>query len=797
MKLLSRFIWLIVGISAIVFIGIAIFQMRASNEFELIKESISDEYDVQVDKMLAPEPYGKGMASYVKDICEDSDSHRFLTLESHGNLDVPITLQTDFLKFYNVDAVWILKANGDIFYFNSDSEISETNVDLPLKEVPTKVTGDLSVFYGNIDQKTICFNGAAITNTSGQKIGYVVIAGLIDKEWIADKYESSINNSVVTVVPADAALPEIDRRTIRITRDFNALDGQKVATLNVELHLPFLSLWDKTNATDRWLMIGSIVIIVFFLIVFMSIWVISPLRKISFSLQKGDSEDIQPLIKGSSEMGEVARMIKDYHQKNDELEASESIKRHIIEQAQVGIIIAEEESGVIITANPYACQLIEALEDAVAGNIIANFLAPQENKEDQKEGFESTLINSKGENMPVLRTSTKMVMDGKNVVMDTFVDLSEIKTLQDKLAEEKKKLSLAVQNSGLVFCEYDFKADELSLDPEWQFLTKGESKHVGTNLINNIYESDRKKVTDNFSALESGVKDTLAAEFRVHHPNRGIIWLSVTILITKRDEEHKPRLLIGLMQDITERIAVQQELIKAKEKAEESDRMKSSYLGNMSHKIRTPLNTIVGFANLLTEEELEAEQKENFINIIRNDTEQVLHLIDDMINLAKIDAEQYKLDIKATNINKMLNGLADYYKAHDKTETIKFNVKTMLEDGKDIVQADEEKVHQALDNLLNNAFKFTTEGSIELGYFIHPVDNKLILYVKDSGMGIPDEHKDKIVNRFYQINAMTEGTGLGLTITDSLVKLMKGKLYFDSKVNEGSTFYLELPIQTT
>jgi len=173
--------------------------------------------------------------------------------------------------------------------------------------------------------------------------------------------------------------------------------------------------------------------------------------------------------------------------------------------------------------------------------------------------------------------------------------------------------------------------------------------------------------------------------------------------------------------------------------------------------------------------------------------EQVLHLIDDIINIAKIDAEQLDVNVKTSSANELINSLSEYYKTNEKTDKIKFNVKTMLPRGKDILQTDPDKLKQVMDSLLNNAFKFTEEGKIELGYFINPVDQKLILYVKDTGIGIPDEHKDKIFNRFFQVNLMSEGTGLGLTISNSLVKLLNGKLYFDSRVNEGSTFYVELP----
>ncbi|MDA3927678.1 MAG: PAS domain S-box protein, partial [Prolixibacteraceae bacterium] len=570
MKLLSRFIWLIIGISAIVFVGVTIFQIRTSNEFELIKKSIGEEYDVQVDKMMTPDIYGVGLASYISDICNDGSSSYFLKNETPDEFYIDLNIHNDILTYNQIDAVWFFNPDGSLYYFKSNSALEQTDFPIPNEAISAMFNSpEMEFFYGENQTGVTYFNGAAIYHSADEKSGYIVVASSMDKRWI-NKYTTSINNSVISIITIDNELPEIEDKTIRITRDLKAYNQEKIATLNIELNLPFLSLWNKTNTTDNWLMTGSIVIIVFFLIVFLIIWVISPLNKISGSLKKGNSKDIQPLIKGKTEMGDVARMIGDYHKKNDELEASESIKRHIIEQAQVGIIIAEADTNLIITTNPYACKLINAPEEAVINNVTGNFLAQLETENKDVDGIDSLLFNSKGEEIAILRTVTNMVMNGKAVVMDTFVDLSEIKNLQDKLAEEKKKLSLAVQNSGLIFCEYDLINDVLEINDAWKFLSKGDSKHTGSNIVNNIYESDSKKVTDKFESLNTGVKDTLVAEFRVKHPDRGLIWLSVSILITRRDEAHKPKQMIGLLEDITERIAVQQELIKAKEKAEES-----------------------------------------------------------------------------------------------------------------------------------------------------------------------------------------------------------------------------------
>ncbi len=799
MKLLSRFIWLIIAALVVVSAGVSLVHFRAENKLKLIKTSIGQEYDLQIDKMLSPERSDIS-TTFIYNI-NSATTAAFLSLPVPSPELLKYDLDPMVLDHFNIDAIWFYNAGGNQFYFSSNQGVDQKVLSINASEIQQIFKNEMTCdFYLNANNQLFRIFGTKVGDNSLPK-GYVFSASLQDDQWIK-AYQKEINNSKITFSATNAILPPITKEIIRIERPLLSYDGSTAQNLVVTLNLPFLKLWQKTTSTDNWLMIGALLLVVCFLIVFLILWVIVPLKKISTSLKKEDSTDIQPLLDNSSEMGDVARMIGDYHRKKEELESSESIKRHIIEQARVGIIIADATSSVIITANPYACELINIPEEAILGNVTNSFLEPLSESQTKLlkknkaiEDFESSLTNSKGAEIPVLRTTSHIFMDGQQVVMETFVDLSEIKNLQEKLEDEKKKLSMAVKNSGLIFCEYDFKTDELSIADDWKFLFEGTNGNNAKNFAANIYPSDSKKVLDSFDPIVSGLRDTLTAEFRVKHPQLGIIWINVSVLITKRDETGKPKQLIGLLQDITERITVQQELIKAKEKAEESDRMKSAYLGNMSHKIRTPLNTIVGFSNLLTEEEVEPEDRTNYINIIRHDTEQVLHLIDDMINIAKIDAEQLSVDKKAISINELIGGLSDYYKANEKTNKIKFEVKTMLPDGKDQLLTDQGRLKEVLDNLLNNAFKFTSEGKIELGYFVNPVDQKMILYVKDTGIGISEEHKDKIFNRFYQANPNTEGTGLGLTISQSLVKLMGGKLHFDSKSGEGSTFYVELPFK--
>ena len=801
MKLLSRFMWLIIAVLVIIFAGISIVHFRAENKLGLIKKSISEEYNILIDKMLSPEK-AEIYSTYNSEVSNSGNVREFMSLATPASEILSYDLDTMVMSHFNVDAVWFFKANASPFYFFSHHNLNQGLLNISAENIFNLFkSGRTCNFYVNNNNQIIRIFGTIIGETNTPQ-GFLFSATVLDQRWI-DFYQQEINNSEVSFAKTDEKLSEISKEIIRIERPLPSFDGTIVENMIITLKLPFLSLWQNTTITDSWFSYGAMALIATLLIIALILWVILPLGKISKSLEKGDSHDIQPLIKNTSEMGKVARMISDYHQKNEEIEASESTKRHIIEQVQVGIIISDAASSLIIAANPYACEIINAPEDAILGNITQNFFAPLsdelknklKNTTENLTGIESFIQSSTGEQIPILRNVTRMFMDGKHAIMETFINLSEIKSLQNKLEDEKKKLSLAMKNSGLVFCEYDFKTDEILLSDEWKFMLKGKSNSNAQNIISNIYPSDYKSITDHFSSLSSGARDTLTSEFRVQHPERGIIWVNLSVLITKRDEAHKPKQLIGLLEDITERISIQQELIKAKERAEESDRQKSAYLGNMSHKIRTPLNTIVGFSNLLTEDDISHQEKDNYINIIRHDTEQVLHLIDDIINIAKIDANQLDTNDKECSINEMFNSLSEYYKTNEKTNRIEFVTKQMLPNGKDILKTDADKLHQILNNLLNNAFKFTNEGKIELGYFINPVEEKMIIYVKDTGIGIQNEHKDKVFNHFYQANQATEGSGLGLTISQSLVKLIGGKLNFESKEGEGSTFFVELPFK--
>ncbi|MFO7940207.1 MAG: ATP-binding protein [Bacteroidales bacterium] len=251
-----------------------------------------------------------------------------------------------------------------------------------------------------------------------------------------------------------------------------------------------------------------------------------------------------------------------------------------------------------------------------------------------------------------------------------------------------------------------------------------------------------------------------------------------------------------------ERDQVEEKLKEAKEKAEESDRLKSAFLANMSHEIRTPMNAILGFTELLTlsDAEITTEEKEHYIDLIQNSGNSLLHLIDDIIDISKIEAGQLKIIYKDCDLDKLLHDLVDaYQEIKKKRGKSQVDVRLHISENaqKRLIRTDPHRLNQVISNLLDNALKFTDSGFIELGCTTLTT-RKLQLYVKDTGIGM-DKHKQQIVfDRFYKVEddktKLYRGAGLGLAICKSLVDMLGGQIWVDSEPRKGSLFTFTIPL---
>lgn len=239
----------------------------------------------------------------------------------------------------------------------------------------------------------------------------------------------------------------------------------------------------------------------------------------------------------------------------------------------------------------------------------------------------------------------------------------------------------------------------------------------------------------------------------------------------------------------------EQELVIAKEKAEESDRLKSAFLANMSHEIRTPMNAILGFSDLLQSHDLPEDQRDMFLNQINSGGKRLLNIVSDIIDISKIDANQLKLNLGACNLNELIDEVYNQFSVLMTNEKVVLEKKIGLEGPKSIIQTDPNRLMQIFTNLLENARKFTKEGVIEFGYVLK--NSMLEFFVKDTGVGIDPSNFDLIFQRFGQVKndylKVGSGTGLGLAIVKGMVELFNGEIWVESELNKGTVFYFTIP----
>ena len=364
----------------------------------------------------------------------------------------------------------------------------------------------------------------------------------------------------------------------------------------------------------------------------------------------------------------------------------------------------------------------------------------------------------------------------------------ELKEL-DKIKQNNTEYEFVLKAMKIAVWRYDARNQSFAYENDFR---EGMNNYVISNnekfqdTLSAINPADKERVNKSFSDILEGRTDFYHEEYRVDPKVGASYWEDSFATIVERDENGKPLKIVGTSQRIDERKEMESSLVTARNKAEESDRLKTAFLANMGHEIRTPLNAIVGFADLLPVVESE-EDRNQLIQEIQNNNHKLLRIIDGLVSMAKIEAGAKSLLMAKVDVNKMLQQMVDTYQP---TTMLAIMTECPLEELP--IQTDREKLFEILDNLVQNAVKFTEAGSVTLGYDV--LGDRLRIWVKDTGKGIPEADQERIFERFVKLDEYIPGTGLGLSVAKSHALSLNGSIGVESKVGEGSTFWVELPL---
>lgn len=301
---------------------------------------------------------------------------------------------------------------------------------------------------------------------------------------------------------------------------------------------------------------------------------------------------------------------------------------------------------------------------------------------------------------------------------------------------------------------------------------------------------DADRVNQALIDLCEGRRSSYHEMYRVKVPyDNSVYWEESYATVADRNVDGKPTKIIGTSMRIDDRKAMEEALVQARNRAEESDRLKTAFIANMSHEIRTPLNAIVGFTSLLPDITDDAE-RQGLLDLVNENTQKLLHIVDDVVSISKIESGQEQLVMTTFDLNNLLIEAMNYFasKVNPNVEMKQNFAQESLTITTDMIRLSTIAKH-----LVSNATKFTTQGIIEVGYD-QPQDGRVVIWVRDTGKGIAEENLERIFERFFKVDEFVPGAGLGLSICRVMAYSLGGEITVDSKLGEGSVFRVSIPI---
>jgi PAS domain S-box-containing protein len=382
-----------------------------------------------------------------------------------------------------------------------------------------------------------------------------------------------------------------------------------------------------------------------------------------------------------------------------------------------------------------------------------------------------------------------IMINSTRAVQGTLIDITPRKTAELRLSENERRYRTLVNLAPDAFFHGDESGNFIDVNRNSTILTGYSRKELlGMNMTQLYAPEDLQKKPLRFDKLKKGM--TVTAERKVRRKDGSKIVAEMKSLMLP------DKTYISLIRDISRRKNLEQELIAARIKAEESDKLKTEFINNMSHEIRTPLNAIIGFSTLLAEDEGDKSEKSLYRSIIEESGNQLMMIISDIIDISKIEAGQIVISKDEINLNKVIDQLHSTF-SHSPQLRVKLTSHKAWPDENANIESDRYRIIQIFTNLISNAIKFTLSGEISIGYEEVPGDF-IKCFVKDTGRGVDPQFHNEIFDRFRQIqpsgSLTSTGTGLGLAIARGLAGMLGGTIGVESVVGRGSLFYFTLPV---
>ena len=531
-----------------------------------------------------------------------------------------------------------------------------------------------------------------------------------------------------------------------------------------------------------------------------SVWVRS---KVCF--QETD-EDGNEIVYGISEVQDGPDMASAYQA----LQYSERLLSNIFKYLPIGIELYDMD-GVLVDLNDKELEMfhIEKKEDVLGINIFDNPIFPKEMKERLKKNEDADFTfrydfskvgsyyqNTQKQGTIDLMTKVTTLYNSEHQPINYLLinaDKTETTVAYNKIQEFEEFFELVGDYAKVGYAHFNILSGHGYAQKSW-YRNVGEADETPLSDIFGTYRhfhpDDRALLIRFLDDARKGLTTKLSKEMRVLREDGTYTWTHVNLLVKKYAPQDRIIEIISINYDITELKRTEEMLVKARDKAEASDRLKSAFLANMSHEIRTPLNAIVGFSSLLTSTESAAE-KELYNSLIGHNNKLLLNLINDVIDLSKIESGYLELRPDWVNLTELLDeSVAEY--AHQVPSGVELLTNYPAHDS--LVELDRLRIKQILSNFLSNALKNTTTGHVEVFY---EVDHQSVrIGVKDTGRGIPQNMLEKIFERFEKLDSFAQGAGLGLSICKLIVEKMNGRVLVDSQLGIGTTFVIELPCRS-